>query len=478
MKTQTKKLQLNGNSISYPVQSAINERDDRKVKSFIFFTQNKQAILRILLCLVLLSGSIIGCKKTDNTPFPGNNGASHYSSDVIDKWITMQLRLMRNATGIPNVAFSRYYAYSGVAAFEALAPGTFLGSSCTGKWNGLTSMPLTDKFKKYFWPASVNTALASMNRNIFTTANATDKAAIDSLEAALNTSFSGTANADVITQSNDFGKAIADAVFNWSETDGYKNASAPYTPPAGPGLWVPTPPAFATASTPYWGNIRTIVAGSIDNTQPGPPVAYSEDPKSLFYQMVKQVYDASQTLTPDQTAMALYWRDIPGVTSPGHWLSILQQTIQQTYSRLDKAAFSYAVTGVCLSDACISCWQTKYHYNLVRPITYIQNVMGFTSWASLLTTPAHPEYSSAHAVLSAATADAFTVLFGNIGSITDHTYDYMGFAPRTFSSFRAIGEDAGNSRFYAGIHYQPSIDIGLIQGRKVAKNILNRMGLH
>jgi hypothetical protein len=156
----------------------------------------------------------------------------------------------------------------------------------------------------------------------------------------------------------------------------------------------------------------------------------------------------------------------------------LQQVLKQTNSHLDKAAMAYAVTGVCISDASISCWQTKYKYNLVRPITYIRNIMGFTAWNSLITTPAHPEYSSAHAVVSAATADAFTVLFGNIGSFTDHTYDYLGFAPRTFSSFHAIGVDAGNSRLYAGIHYQPSIDAGFIQGRKVTANIFGRLGLH
>jgi len=76
----------------------------------------------------------------------------------------------------------------------------------------------------------------------------------------------------------------------------------PYTPPVGPGLWVPTPPAFAAASTPYLGNNRPIIAGSTYNTQPGPPIAYSEDPKSAFYQRVAQVYGASQSLTPDQTA--------------------------------------------------------------------------------------------------------------------------------------------------------------------------------
>lgn len=444
------------------------------MKQFLAATTSR--LFRILLYLPLLCGSFLACRKTE-APRWHDNSASQYSSDVIDKWITMQLRLMRNSIGIPNVAFSRYYAYSGVAAFLSLAPGTSI-NSFDGKLNGLTHLPRMDKSKAIYWPACVNASLASMNRDIFTTASGIDKVAIDSLETALNNSFLSAKNPVVIASSNAFGKAVANAVFDWSETDGYKHAGDPYTPPVGPGLWVPTPPAFAAASTPYWGNNRPIIAGSIHNTQPGPAIGYSENPKSLFFQMVKQVYDASQNLTPDQTAMAVFWRDIPGVSSPGHWLSILQQVIQQTDSNLDKAAFAYAITGVCLSDACISCWQTKYDYNLVRPITYIRAVMGYTTWASLLPTPAHPEHSSAHAVLSAATAKAFTALFDNMGTFTDHTYDYMGFAPRTYNSFRAIGIEAGKSRLYGGIHYQPSIEDGLIQGRKVAKNILTELGLH
>jgi hypothetical protein len=429
---------------------------------------------QVLMLVMLMNIIFSGCRKEDRDLFHFKNDPAAFSSQVIDKWITMQLRLMRDATGIPNVAFSRYYAYSGIAAFEALAPDGSPGS----KWNGLTGLPQAGDLSRYYWPACVNGALASMNRSIFIHANASDSAAIDSLENALNASFGLSVNEGVITTSGAFGKNVAAAVFNWAETDGYKNASIAYTPPVGPGLWVPTPPAFAAASTPYWGENRPMVAGSIEGTQPGPPIPYSEDPASPFFLMVKQVYDASQQLTPDQTAMALFWRDVPGVSSPGHWLSILQQVIARDHSRLDKAAFAYAITGVCLSDACISVWQTKYRYNQVRPVTYIQDVMGYPTWTPLLTTPAHPEYSSAHAVLSAAAADAFTAVFGQSGSFTDHTYDYLAFAPRTFNSFGAIAVDAGNSRLYAGIHYQPSIDTGLIQGRKVTANILKRLASH
>jgi len=449
------------------------------LKRYSNFISRRNVSICILLFLALLTG-FFSCRKdglTLESSF-GLNNAKLYPSDVINKWIGMQLRLMKNATGIPNVAFSRYYAYSGVAAYEALTPGLPRNEALTAKWNGLTGLPEPDRGRFYYWPASVNTALAAMNRDIFTAASTADKAAIDSLEAALNNSFLTTHSADIVSRSNLFGGAVASAVFNWSETDNYKNAGAPYTPPTGLGLWVPTPPALAKASTPFWGNNRPIVAGSIDNTQPGAPTPYSEDPSSPFFQMVKQVYDASQTLTTDQTNMALFWRDIPGYSSPGHWLSILEQVLQNGNTSIAKAALAYAVTGTCLSDACISCWQTKYHYNLVRPITYIRNVMGYTTWNPVLTTPAHPEYSSAHAVLSAATADAFTAIFGKIESFTDHTYDYLGFPARTFTSFKAIGEDAGNSRLYAGIHYQPSIDTGLMQGRKVTRNILRTLEMH
>jgi len=436
-----------------------------------------RTIFRLLVSLGLLCGSFTSCNKNEHFPYPENNDASKYSSDVIDKWLTLQIRLYKDAIGIPNVAFARFYAYSGVAALEALAPGSILSASTKGKWNGLINLPEADKSNEYYWPASVNASLAFMNRSIFTTANAADKAAIDSLENVLNASYLLIENRNKVARSDSFGKAIASAIFNWSETDGYKNQSNPYTPPAGPGLWVPTPPAFAPASTPYLGKNRPIIAGSTDNTQPGPPIPYSEDPKSAFYQMAAQVYGTSQTLTPDQIAQGLFWRDFPGATAPGHWESILQQVLKQTHSPLDKAAYAYAISGVCLNDAAISCWQTKYHYNMVRPITYIRTVMGYTTWNALFSTPTHPEYSAAHAVLSAATAQALNALFGNIGSFTDHTYDYLGFAPRTFSSLSAMAEDAGNSRLYGGVHYQPSIDTGLIQGRKVTANILRSLEL-
>lgn len=435
--------------------------------------------------LLFLASAIImmaSCQKSDLVKeFFKNGSHGHskqtktYSSEVVIKWMNMQIRLMAATTGVANVAFSRPYAYSGIALYEAVVPGMPSSNSLASKLNGLTGLPQIKHGTAYHWPTSANAALANINRQMFPNASPVNKAAIDSLENALNTEFNDEVNSEIIDRSIAFGKAVAQKVFDWAETDGYLHANDPYTPPTGDGFWVPPTLPLPAGSTPFWGKLRVMVTGSGNNAQPGAPIAYSTDRASDFYKMAKEVYDAWTGLTVAQTDMALYWRDVPGVTTPGHYVSILRQVLEIENSKLDKAAIAYALSGIIVFDAAISCWQTKYQSHLVRPITYIRNVFGQTTWTPLLATPAHPEYSSAHAVLSAADAEAMAAVFGDNYSFTDHTYDYLGMPSRSFNSFRAFGIDAGNSRLYAGIHYQPSINAGLVQGRKVAENIINKL---
>ncbi len=442
---------------------------------------NRRSIACLFFTSIVTAIVLISCQKGDmpvlqeeTTAAAQRGKPTNYSSDVLDKWITMQLRLMRNATGIPNHGFSRHFAYAGIAAFESVKPGMNKQTAqWSNKWNGLTGLPGNLPARKFHLPANVNAALASINKAMFPNATAADKAAIDSLELALNNEFLISLSAEVIANSNQYGKEIASLIFDWSETDGYKNANAPYTIPTGPGLWKPTPPAFANPATPYWGNNRPIIIGSTVNTAAEPPIEYSADAGTPFHNMAKDIYDASFDLTDEQKATATFWRDVPGVSSPGHWLSILQQIIKQTGTGLEKAALAYALTGSGINDALITCFQSKYQYNVVRPVTYIREVIGNTTWSSFLGTPAHPEYPSAHSSLSMAAANVIENLFGEIGSFTDHTYDFLGYAPRTYAEIWHIAFEAGVSRFYAGIHYIPSINAGFNQGSNVVNNIFS-----
>lgn len=427
-------------------------------------------LIASLLMTAIISIVLFGSCKKEETPF---NEVSTYSSDVLDKWMTLQVRLMRSS-GIANHATSRQFAYSGIAALESVAPGLPPYLSRFRRWNGLTGLPVANQaYRYYYYPANINAAMATINRAFFTNSSANDKAAIDSLESALNAGFLTEQPEVKVKRSADFGKAVAIAVFNWSETDGHKVANNPYTPPTGPGLWKPTPPAGAPAITPYWGNNRTVVIGSIANTTVSAPIAYSTDPSSPFYQMVKKVFDTRNNLTQEQKDIAMYWRGVPGVTSPGHWLSIAQQSLRKTNAKLDKAVLVYALTGSAINDAIITGWKNKYFYNLVRPVTYIREVMGHGSWESFIGTPAHPEYPSGHSFVCGAAATTLEKLMGNIGTIADHTYDYLGVAARSYSSFTAIAEEAALSRLYGGIHYEQSLTVGLDLGNKVANNIFS-----
>jgi hypothetical protein len=433
-----------------------------------------------LYCVIMVAGLVAGLIAGCNKPgieFNKELAASSYPSDVIDKWLTLEIRLFRNGKGISNGAFARPFAYSGISAFESTDPGK---DSWKYKYNGLSSLPVTDRKAVYHWPSSVNASLAEFNRSFFTTVNssAADIAAIDSLEKAIQATFDFLSPV-ISNHSIAFGRSVADAVFAWSQTDLYnENNALTYTLPVGPAFWLPTPPAFAKPIGPFWGHDRPIIAGSGNNSQPPPPTPYSENPKSAFYKMANDLYTVSKNLTTDQQNWALFWRDVPGVTTPGHWMSIVQQVIRQTNSHLDKASMAFALVGICLTDANISVMESKYTYNLIRPVTYIRRVIGDTSFLPLIATPAHPEYSSAHAVVSSSAAEGLTALYGNIGTFTDHTGADLGLPARSFKSFRDIAVDAGNSRFYGGIHYLPSINTSLAQGRTVGGNVLSSLGFH
>lgn len=151
---------------------------------------------------------------------------------------------------------------------------------------------------------------------------------------------------------------------------------------------------------------------------------------------------------------------------------LLKQVLMQEHATLDVTALSYALTGIALTDAAIGCWQAKYRYQVERPITYIRNVLVHSSWLSLLATPNHPDYPSGHLTVSGAFATMMTEMFGEDYHFVDRTYDYLGMAPRTFTSFRHLSEEIGMSRVYAGIHNRNACENGRAQGEAVAKNLL------
>ena len=166
------------------------------------------------------------------------------------------------------------------------------------------------------------------------------------------------------------------------------------------------------------------------------------------------------------------WADLAGEspTPAGHSLSITTQVLDELDASLDLAAEALARVGIGESDAFISCWASKYHYNLLRPVTYINDLID-PSWESVLETPPFPAYTSGHSNDVGASSTIMTALFGDGFPITDHTNDDRGFAPRSFSSFFEAADESAISRLYGGIHYRFDIERGVEQGRCVGRAV-------
>ena len=91
-----------------------------------------------------------------------------FSSEVAIKWMDMQVKQMRSYPGIiGNVAYSRHYAYSGIALYEAVVPGMPAYQSIASQLNGLNGLPKTQPGVAYHWAASANAALAFINKKMF-----------------------------------------------------------------------------------------------------------------------------------------------------------------------------------------------------------------------------------------------------------------------------------------------------------------------
>jgi PAP2 superfamily len=400
--------------------------------------------------------------------------ASSFGAQVPTAWFDLALDLVRLTPGFSPPVVARVFGYAGVTLYEALVPGMPGYLSLSGRLKDLGAGPGPSD-PAHHWPTVANAALASILRSQFPTATIESKAAMDALEESLADIFRTTVPPGIYRRSVDRGRGIASHIFEWSKFDGghegYLHNFPPYTPPVGPGLWVPTPPGFLPALQPFWGSNRPFALPSGAECDPGPPLAYSEEPSSAFYAETLECYEVVTNLSPEQRVIALFWSDDPGITCtpPGHSISILTQVVRGHGCTLDVAAEAYARVGMAVADAFVSCWNTKYRYNLLRPVTYIRHLID-PSWSSLLVTPPFPEYTSGHSVQSGAAAQVLTDLFGTV-AFTDHTHDDRGLTPRSFGSFFEAAEEAALSRLYGGIHFRTAIVLGLDQGRCVGQHV-------
>lgn len=385
----------------------------------------------------------------------------------------------------PPVA-SRIYAYVTVAGYEALRFTDVHYISFAGQLNGLQAMPLPDKqHLPNYSIAAVNAVLLVGSTMVIS------EEKVDQYRAQMIKEWKAMGvPADVLNNSLGFGKMIADHILAWAAKDNYKESrSYPrYTIHDDSGSWKPTPPAYMKAVEPNWNALRPFLLDSAQQFKPLPAVSFSKDTASRFYKEAKHVHEVTSKLTDEQVAIANFWdcnpfkMNVSGhvmfatkkISPGGHWINITAVVCRQVGANALRCAEAYACVSVAVADAFISCWDEKYRSSVIRPETYINRYMD-PSWMPLLQTPPFPEYTSGHSVVSAASAVILNKLFGDHFTFTDATENEFGLPARKFSSFMQAAEEAAISRIYGGIHYLPSINNGVAEGKAIGTFVAGRL---
>jgi len=253
----------------------------------------------------------------------------------------------------------------------------------------------------------------------------------------------------------------------WRSTDGFTPAGAD-KPGNEPGVWRRTPPAMAPGVLPQLGKMAPFVLRSADQypakgRYPLNSAGFAQDMKEIKAVGARD----SASRTPEQTAVAIYWsvNEVPILNAAARAASQAKGLSVNDNARL------FALLNMAAADAGVAVFKVKYERNAWRPITAIREgaagMPADPNWEPLLVTPPHPEYPSAHCILTGAFAQ---VLRDALGS-DSVAFAYASPAPfgalRKFTSLTQLEKEVEDSRVWGGIHFRSTDEEATQIGRKI-----------
>lgn len=293
------------------------------------------------------------------------------------------------------------------------------------------------------------------------------------------------------------GDAAAAAIWKDRDGDGWDREADYRWHPMAPGVYAEfhehsgTPQGFIFGAG--WAKARGFALTKPSQFRVPPPPAIASETYAEAFAEVKRV-GRFQSLdrTPDQTHLALWWKDF----AENSHNRLARQLIVEDSISLHEAVRLLALLNMSIFDAYVASFDNKFHYNHWRPYTAIR-------WAdndgNAATTPektwtnthrhtyAFPSYPSAHGTACAAAMAAFIEVFGDERAFVMHTpmVDVAGpfsgkieMQPptRSFESFSEAATECGASRVYLGIHFRYDSVEGVKLGRAVGGNVVeNRL---
>jgi membrane-associated phospholipid phosphatase len=274
-----------------------------------------------------------------------------------------------------------------------------------------------------------------------------------------------------------WGQSVANQILAFRANDGANAVLPPYTGGSGPGQWRPTPPAFAPGVGLAYATVTPWVMTSPSQFRPGPPPALTSPIYTADFNETKSMGNiTSVTRSAEETLYSQFWQSS---TVTWFWERVaITLSAQSGYSLADNAHL-LALVSLAMADATISTFDAKYTYSFWRPVTAIRaaDTDGNPatdidpSWTPLIVTPAHPEYPSAHSIISSAGTTVLANFFGENTSFTVDSSSMTG-VTRSFTSFSAATAELKNARIFGGIHYRNSTNVGQAVGDAVGAYVI------
>jgi hypothetical protein len=290
------------------------------------------------------------------------------------------------------------------------------------------------------------------------------------LDTALAASLAEIPDGPAKQQGMRYGERAADRLIELREDDG-RFASITFDVPLAPGVWRPTPTAFAPFFDPWLSQLRPLLLDSPSQFRPGPPPALTSQAYTDEFNEVKAVGSATSTVrTPDQTATAQF---IAGITIPLASSSLRDLAARHELDISDSARL-FAAADMSAADAVITSWDSKFESGLWRPVTAIRladtdenpDTAPDPSWVPLTATPPYPDYTSGLNSIVGAVTRVLSGALGLGGGRIDVNITVAG-TTRHYEFASQLNRDAVDARVWSGIHFRTADVVGIETGTQV-----------
>jgi hypothetical protein len=379
---------------------------------------------------------------------------SRRSGEVIRAWNAIA---RAQAFGNP-VRFSRTLAIMHAAQHDAV-------NGAEPRYETYTS-PLADR------KADAEAAAAAAAHRVLVFFFPANQAALD---AELSASLARTPNGRAERAGVTLGRAVGQRLLDTRANDGF-DIPDPFAPTPGPGVWEPTPPAFAPMLEAQFHNVRPFTLRDRGQFLPGPPPDLTSTRYARDFNEVKHLgQDTSPQRSADQTQLAHFWAE----GSPVGWSRVGSIISSLRHYDLHRTARLLALLNMAMADGFIAGWYQKRHYALWRPVTAIRNAdtdgnpatNPDPTWLSLRPTPALPDYPSTHSLLGGAAAEILRSFTGQdrFRFCMTSTTSVPAGAERCWNSFTQAEVENANSRVLVGFHFRSACTTGMEVGRKIGK---------